>query len=66
MFGVSPGGIIAGILIWVLWAGLALLAFLNFIRGMRALTEIPHRLERIEHLLEARLTSETKPAPRQP
>ena len=63
MLGPSVGGVIANMLVWLLWAGLGLMAFLALIRGMRALTEISRRLEHIEHLLEERMRSETRRAP---
>ncbi len=57
MLSPTVGGMVAAIFVWILWAGLGLMAVLTFIRGMRALTEIARRLERIEHLLEARMPS---------
>jgi hypothetical protein len=59
MLSPTAGGIVAGLLVWILWAGLGLMAFLAFIRGMRALTEIARRLARIEHLLDARMSGAT-------
>ncbi len=59
MLGFSVGGL----LIWLFWMGLGLMALLAFLRGMRALTEIPRRLERIEHLLVERRRSDSTRAP---
>jgi hypothetical protein len=63
LLGPSSGAMIAGILLWLLYAGLGIMAFLAFIRGMRALTEIPRRLERIEHVLAARVADGTTRGP---
>jgi hypothetical protein len=54
MFGTSPGMMIGGMLIWVIWLIVSIAALVAFFRGMNALTQIARRLENIEQILATR------------
>ena len=54
MFGTTPGMMVGGMLIWLVWLILSIAALVAFFRGMNALTQIARRLENIEQILATR------------